>query len=291
MSPPLVRKIGYATFFALLAIVIAGYLLFPRGSAKPQGSLIAETGAEHIVRIEISRQGDPYSVALNRIDGAWNLAIDKTYVYPARTEKIAALLHSLTQKRTLAGVGKMSEENAGIGINGAYSMALFFDGESQDGANSASMHFGVTDATGKWMFAKKEPDGAIFRTESDIEGFLDIRASSWAKLAIFTDAFAKNAIQRIVFTKNGSVRQFIAGKDSAIRNFESLLSRMECLDVTNLKSDETEFIELEFGDLKTVRIGLAPLGDVWILSNSGSGGLYIISDETKRELENSLGAD
>jgi hypothetical protein len=291
VSPSLARNIGYASFFALVAIVLAGYLLFPRVIKPHSGALIAGSNLGHIERIEISRQGHSYAIVLKRIDGAWKLAIDPDHEYPARTDRITTLLQALSGRRTLAPVGLVDEKKIGIGTEGSYSIRVIADGNSKNGQKGSSILFGDIDATGKWMYAKQEPDGRVFRTESDIAAVLDVRAASWAKLAVFSETLAKTGIQRVVFLKNCNRRQFLAGKDSAISGFESALARLECLDVTNLESPETESLEIEFGDLKNVRIGLAPLGDVWILNDSETGGSYVISDETKRALEAPLEID
>ena len=128
-------------FFALLAIVLAGYLLFPRGSSPSKGSLIPQTDADRIIRIDILRQGDPYAVVLHRRDGTWKLAIDRTHEYPARTEKTTALLRALLQKRTLASVGSIGAENAGIGTVGSYSMRVFIDDGSKNGTKELKHSF------------------------------------------------------------------------------------------------------------------------------------------------------
>jgi hypothetical protein len=285
------RKTGYAAFIALVAVVLAGYLLFPRGFMPSEGALIPDRGAARIERIEISRQGDAYTVVLTKTGGIWKLIIDPSHGYPARTDKLTSLIQALARRRTLSPPGRVDEKKIGIGTEGSYSVEVFSGDGSKGGLQSETIFFGNTDATGTWMYAKRKSDSRVFRTESDLEGFLDISAASWAKLDIFSETLSKTDIQRVLFVKNGRTRQFLAGSGDAIHGFESALARIECLDVTNLKGAETEYFEVEYGDLKKDRIGLAPLGDVWILSDGATGGFYVISDDAKRALESPLGAD
>jgi hypothetical protein len=279
------RKTGIAIFLALLAVVLLGYVFFPRGESFRSGALIPKNKAAHIERIEIAQNGYPYEVVLERRNALWKLAIDTGHAFPARPAKIESLMAALSSDRPIVSVGAVSEEKIGIGNEGSYSVRVFTAADTAP----ALFLFGTTDTAGKWLYVKRATDNRIFRTASDLTAFLDVRAASWATLDIFSARLAQTGIQRITLTKNGIVRYFLAGKDAEVSNFEYALAHLECQDVTNLRPNATESITVEFGDLLTTEISLAPLGDVWILSDSVTGAPYIISDTTKRSLDAALG--
>lgn len=272
-------------FLALLAAVLFGYVFFPHDASFRNGTLFPEKNNAHIARIEIAQNGYPYEVVLERRNAQWKLVIDPDHLYPARNEKIESLMAALSDNRPIVSVGSVSEEKIGMGNEGSYSLRVFTTTETAP----VSFLFGNTDASGKWIYVKRVYDNRIFRTKSDMTAFLDVRAASWATLAIFSARLAQAGIQRITFTRSGIVRHFLAGKDAEVSSFEYALSRLECQDVTNIRPNETESITVEFGDLHTTVIGLAPLGDVWVLSDSATGALYIVSDATKRSLDAALG--
>jgi len=161
---------------------------------------------------------------------------------------------------------------------------------SKDKTSLADLDFGYATASGSQRYVRNSQYPSIFRTGDSFEPYLDLHTNAWADLDIFSEAFAKVSLQRVVYEKKGMRAVFVAGVNPEVAELEQTLKSLVCLDITNLSLIPTETVYLELGDTRRIQVGFAKLNEEnYILSNSQTGALYIISKWSKERLDRALG--
>lgn len=235
-------------------------------------------------RVEISRDGDPFSVILSRHDAAWSLLVDAARAYPTNEARVASFLGALSASQQIVRVASGKESDYGIGIAGSYRVTA--TGERANGEDERLL-FGDTDATGEWVYFSRAGDDAVFRAPSGIVPFLDVRASSWAELSPYRLILASCDVQEVDVAGRAGYR---AGTDSRVEGFGASLMGLTAIDITNFMPAPEIAVLVTFGNARQTVLGFARLGSDWILSDGATGLSYVISGTSFLELFASLDA-
>lgn len=274
-------------FFFLSLSVLFGLFLFPRQTEtlSRHSSLVPPETAAGVASIVIDSSDAAFPIRLEKQDGDWYLQLDDTHRYPANGAKIERLLAELTHNRKMYTTG--DEDGKAFGIDTAATVRMRLS--AKDKTSLTDLDFGYATANGSQRYVRNSQYPSIFRTMDSFEPYLDLHTNAWADLDIFSTEFAKVSLQRVVYEKKELRAVFIAGINPEVAELEQTLKSLACLDITNLPLIPTETLYLEFGDTSRIQVGFAKLNEeYYILSNSQTGGMYIISNWTKERLDRAL---
>ncbi len=236
--------------------------------------------------ILISSSVDSFQIDLRKVRNVWQLYLDDSHVYPGRTERIVRFLEELSKERRLHINGQKQIRSRINSDQILFSVRLL----QENGAILSDLEFGSTTAGGDERFVQTGTSLEVLRIDDSVSEFLDTRASSWAALDVFSEFLGSSDIQRVVFRKKEQQREFIAGKNPEVAEFQKVLESASCIDITNIPSVGEETFYIELGDARHVRyrISALPSSDM-ILTDEGTGASYIISAWTKERIDRSLG--
>jgi hypothetical protein len=268
--------------FATMAIASATAFLLVISACAARSRADSLSSARRPSRVEITRDGDTFTVTLARQDETWSLLVDTARAYPTNAARVASFLGALSASKQIVRVASGKGSDYGIGIAGSYRVTV--TGERADGG-SERLFFGDTDVTGEWVYFSRAGDGAVFRAPSGIVPFLDVRASSWAELSPYRLILTSCDVQEIDVVGGPAYR---AGTDSRVEKFGASLKGLTAIDITNFARAPEFTVRVTFGDARQATLGFAQLDGDWILSDGATGLSYVISGTSMRELFASL---
>lgn len=270
--------------FAFKAVASATAFVLILSACTARSRVDSLSSIRRPARVEISRDGDPFTVILARQDETWSLIVDAARAYPTNGARVASFLGALSASRRIVRVAPGKGSDYGIGVAGSYRVTV--TGERPDG-EPERLFFGDADATGEWVYFSRAGDGSVFRAPSGIVPFLDVRASSWAELSPYRDILTSCDVQEIDVVGGTAYR---AGTDSRVEKFGASLQGLTAIDITNYLPAPEITVSVTFGNARQTALGFSRLGGDWILSDGATGLSYVISGTSMRELFASLDA-
>ena len=270
-------------FFVLLLLTFFGYIVYPtrKITATLSNSLMRADTKKQIASIVLTSDSARFPIRLIQKDTRWWLSLGNQ-LYPAREEKIHSFINELIRRRTILNTHASNGHAYGIDNTDSIRVRIIDAGERI----LSDLYFGHNNATGTQIAVRSGTDIHVLLVEDTLSSYLDMKTAFWVDLTIFQTISKTANIQRIRYIDGNRTKEYRAGQDKEIGQFEQILNSLTCIDITNIPIAAQEQIELELGDTSVVHLKLAPLNEnEYIITDSRTGAAYILSKWSKERIE------